>query len=191
MNTLEAIHARRSIRQFTDESVPRESIAQILEAGRQAPSGKNRQPWHFVVAQGAKKTEAVEVMWRALLRREEQGAELGSSNRTAGYMEQAPVIVFVFWSGPEENTLGLPSEFWTIAYVSSIGAAIQNMLLAACDLGLGTLWICDVFYAYDELRQWLGRQDQMIAAIAIGYPDECPAPRPRKPIEEIVTWVEE
>lgn len=73
MDALEAIHARRSIRQFTDAPVPRESMAQILEAGRQAPSGKNRQPWHFVVVQGAKKTEAVEVMWGALLRREEQG----------------------------------------------------------------------------------------------------------------------
>jgi len=191
MNTLEAIQARRSIRQFTDAPVPRESIAQILEAARQAPSGKNRQPWHFIVVQGAKKTEAMELMWGALARREEQGAQLGSSKLTAGYMDQAPVFVFVFWSGPEENTLGLPQEFWTIADVSSIGAAIQNMLLAAVDLGLGTLWICDVFYAYDELRQWLGREDQMIAVIAIGYPDESPEPRRRKPIEEIVTWVEE
>jgi nitroreductase len=136
MDALEAIQARRSIRQFTEAPVPREVLAQILEAGRQAPSGKNRQPWHFVVIQGAKKTEAMEVMRGALARREEQ-------------------------------------------------------LLAAVELDLGTLWICDVFYAYDELRQLLGRQDQMIAAIAIGYPDESPEPRSRKPIEEIVTWVED
>ncbi len=134
MDALEAIHARRSIRQFTEAPVPRESIAQILEAARQAPSGKNRQPWHFIVVQGAKKTEAMELMWGALRRREEQGAQLGSSKLTAGYMDQANVFVFVFWSGPEENTLGLPQEFWTIADVSSIGAAIQNMLLAAVDL---------------------------------------------------------
>jgi nitroreductase len=57
-------------------------------------------------------------------------------------------------------------------------------------LGLGTLWICYVFYAYDELRQWLGREDQMIAAVAIGYPDEAPDPRPRRPLEELVTWLD-
>jgi nitroreductase len=167
-------------------------VERILLAGVQAPSGKNRQPWHFVVAQGAKKREAVELVWGALVDREEQGAELGSSKWTAGCMEQAPVIVLVFYpqSLEDTQTLGLPREWWTIADVSSIGAAIQNMLLAALDLGLGTLWICDVFYAYDRLCQWLGRQDQMIAAIAIGYPDEAPDPRPRRSVEEVTTWLE-
>ncbi len=181
------------MRQFTDAPVSRDTIVQILEAERQAPSGKNRQPWHFIVAQGAKKTEAVEVMRTAVLLRKEQGEGLGSAERTLPHMEQAPVIVFIFYPQSVETPpdIGLPSEFWTVADLSSIGAAIQNMLLAALDLGLGTLWICDVFYAYDELRQWLGRQDQMIAAIALGHPDESPASRPRKPIEEIVAWVEE
>jgi len=187
MQTLEAIALRRSIRRFKPDPVPRELIERVLLAGVQAPSGKNRQPWHFVVTQGAAKREAVDVMRAALLRREEQGAELGTSKRTASHMEEAAAIVFIFWPGPEENTLGLPSEWWTIADVSSIGAAIENMLLAALDLGLGTLWICDVFYAYDPLRQWLGRQDQMIAAIAIGYPDEAPDAGPRRGIEEMTT----
>ena len=73
--------------------------------------------------------------------------------------------------------------------VQSIGAAIQNLLLAAQDLGLGTLWICDVFYAYDELCAWLGETHQMIAAVALGYPDEQPNPRPRKSVDEVTTWL--
>lgn len=72
----------------------------------------------------------------------------------------------------------------------SIGAAIQNMLLAAQALGLGTLWICDIFYAYDELHTWLGTDGQMIAAVSLGYPDQSPEPRPRKSVEEVTVFVE-
>ena len=63
------------------------------------------------------------------------------------------------------------------------------MLLAALDLGLGSLWICDVLYAYDDLCDWLKQEHQMIAAISFGYPDEQPGPRPRKPVSEVTTWL--
>ena len=62
-------------------------------------------------------------------------------------------------------------------------------MLAAYELGVGSLWICDVFYAYDELTAWLGETHQMIAAVSLGYPDESPGPRPRKPVSEVTTWV--
>jgi nitroreductase len=60
------------------------------------------------------------------------------------------------------------------------------MLLTAYDLGLGTLWICDVFYAYDELTEWLGEKTGLIAAVSLGYPDESPEPRSRRPLSELV-----
>lgn len=63
------------------------------------------------------------------------------------------------------------------------------MLPAALELGLGTLWICDVFYAYDDLCDWLGQEHQMIAAVSLGYPDEQPGPRPRKPLTEVAEWL--
>lgn len=188
MNTLEAISGRRSIRKFKSTPVPREAIETILEAARQAPSGKNRQPWHFIVVQGERCQEMVRVMRSGIEKARAAGRDLSSSEGTARFMEQAPVTVFIFYPQSAENT---PDVDWTIVDVQSIGAAIQNMLLAAEDLGLGTLWICDVFYAYDELRQWLGREDQMIAAVSIGYPDEAPGPRPRRPLEELVTWLGE
>ncbi len=99
-------------------------------------------------------------------------------------MEQAPVTVFVF-------SAGSAGEGGNVVDVQSIGGAIQTMLLAAQDLGLGTLWICDIFYAYEELRSWLGRTDQMIAAVSIGYADEAPGPRPRKPWREVTSWLAE
>jgi nitroreductase len=79
--------------------------------------------------------------------------------------------------------------FNDVVDVQSIGAAIQNMLLAAQESGLGSLWMCDVFYAYKELCAWLGQSGEMIAAVALGYADESPAARPRKPIGEVVRWV--
>ena len=59
MNTLEAIAARRSIRKFKSDPIPEDMLQKILTAGIQAPSGKNRQPWRFIVVQGEKRAEMI------------------------------------------------------------------------------------------------------------------------------------
>ena len=84
----------------------------------------------------------------------------------------------------------LPTDARNMFSWIGIGAAIQNMLLVAQDLGLGTLWICDVFFAYQELCEWLGETHQMIAAVSIGYPDEQPSARPRFPVNKVTRWLE-
>jgi len=193
MNTLEAIAARRSIRKFKDTPVPDEAIRTILQAAIQAPSAKNRQPWRFVVVRGDRRAEMVRIMRQGIDYVETLNLEfgIGSSRWTAAVMERAPVTVFVF-NDANEHTPGklMWDEPGDVTDVQSIGAAIQNMLLAAQDLGLGTLWICDVFYAYNELIAWLGETHQMIAAISLGYADESPAARPRKPFDEVVRWLD-
>lgn len=187
MNAIEAIYARRSIRKFKAQPVPRELIERILDATVQAPSGKNRQPWRFVVVEGEQeRAEMVSVMRQGIQKARRAGVPLGSSEHTASIMEQAPLTIFVFNSQHTDETEDSPG---VVVDVQSIGGAIQTMLLAALELGLGTLWICDVFYAYDELREWLGREDQMVAAVSIGYPDESPGPRPRRPWQEVTTWL--
>jgi nitroreductase len=116
---------------------------------------------------------------------------VGSAKYTLKVMEQAPVTVFVF------NPDGLPlslvksidQHLSAVVDIQSIGAAIQNTLLAAEELGLGSLWICDVYYAYEELSTWLGEHSEMIAAISFGVADEHPVARKRKPFEEVVHWV--
>ena len=191
MNTLEAIAGRRSIRKFQDKPLPDKVVEQILEAATLAPSGKNAQPWHFYVVREDKRDEMVRVMREGMARAQEAGVPPGSSEWTAGIMERAPVTVFVFNAATLaanhnlEAVLGLAN----LVEVQGIGAAIQNMLLAALELGVGSLWICDVFYAYEELTAWLGETHQMIAAVSLGYPDESPGPRPRKPVSEVTTWV--
>ncbi len=191
MSTLEAIAARRSIRKFRDDPVPDEALQAILAAGARAPSGKNRQPWRFVVVQEDKRAEMVRVMREGLARMKAEGTDLGGAEWTAVVMDHAPITVFVF--SPEGMhpwlTRSIEQAFTDVVNLQSIGAAIQNMLLAAQELGLGSLWICDVFYAYEELREWLGEAGQMVAAVSFGYPGESPAARPRMAVDELTRWL--
>jgi F420 biosynthesis protein FbiB-like protein len=187
MNVLEAIARRRSIRKFRAKPVPEDTIAKVLSAACQAPSGKNRQPWRFIVVREDERREMVRIMRAAIEGLKAQEVDTGSSEWTAEIMEQAPVTIFVFNAFEEHADRERPS-IMNVVDVQSIGAAIQNLLLAAQEYGLGTLWICDVFYAYRELCTWLGETHQMIAAVAMGYPDEQPAARPRKRLDEITAW---
>lgn len=64
------------------------------------------------------------------------------------------------------------------------------MNLAATELGLGSLWICDIYFAYKELNDWLDTAGQLFAALTLGYADETPSARPRKSMDNIVQWRE-
>ena len=191
MQTLEAIAQRRSIRKFKDQAVPDDLLEKILLAATQAPSGKNRQPWRFIVVTETHRVEMVRIMRSGIEKLKGYGVNPGSSEWTAKVMEHTPVTIFVFNENEtnDERERTLEEKIGNIVDVQSIGAAIQNMLLAAQDLGLGTLWICDVFFAYQELCEWLGETHQMIAAVSIGYPAERPSARPRLAVTEVTRWV--
>ncbi len=191
METMKAIEGRRSIRRFKDDPVPRDKLEAVLRAASLAPSGKNRQPWRFIVVEGASKPEMIRLMREGLAGEIAKGEDPGSCEWTIRVMERAPVTVFVFdpegippW---EPHSIG--QMFDDLVNFQSIGAAIQNMLLAAQDLGLGSLWICDVLYAYEGLRAWLGEPGEMIAAVSFGYAAESPDPRPRKDLGAIVRYM--
>ena len=191
METLEAITARRSIRKFTDRPVTEEDVNAVLAAAVLAPSGKNRQPWRFVVVAGDdKRAQMIRVMREGIADTKARGMEPGSAIMTARVMEGAPVTIFVFNPQGAHPWVSHSIEQTLMETVDtqSIGAAIQNMLLAAQAMGLGTLWMCDVWSAYEQLSAWLGESGQLIAAVALGYPDEQPAARPRRPMAEVVRW---
>jgi F420 biosynthesis protein FbiB-like protein len=191
METLEAIATRRSVRKFTDRPVSEETVGAVLAAAILAPSGKNRQPWRFVVVAGdEKRAQMIRVMRQGIADTKARGMETGSAIMTARVMERAPVTIFVF--NPEGvhpwTPHSLAQTLMEAVDTQSIGAAIQNMLLAARAMGLGTLWMCDVWSAYQQLEEWLGESGELIAAVALGYPDEEPAARPRRPLSEVVRW---
>lgn len=194
---ISAIYDRRSIRKFTDKPIPQKDITDIIQSGIKAPSSKNRQPWKYIVVQGNVKEEMLEVFRQGIEREENDNALLPESKQhiaaakyTVGIMAEAPTIIFVV------NSLGksilselTPEErVYEICNIQSIGASIQNMLLTATEKGIGSLWICDIYFAYSELCKWLGSDGQLIAAIAFGYPNESPKERLRRKIEDIVEW---
>jgi nitroreductase len=191
VNTLDAIAARRSIRRFKDDPIPETTLQAILTAATQAPSGKNRQPWRFVVVQGDRRAEMIHIMREAVARTKAQGEDPGSSEWTTNVMAQAPVTVFVFNPHGTRPWLAhsIDDMFQDLVNIQSVGAAIQNLLLAAQELGLGSLWIADVLYAYEELCGWLGEKGAMIAAVSLGTPAESPPARPRKPLEDVTRWM--
>jgi nitroreductase len=192
MDTFEAIEMRRSIRIFTNDPVPPAALEKILRAGTLAPSGKNKQPWKFYVIRGQKRDEMIVEMKKGIERLQKMGIRIGSARSTLEVMKQAPVTIFVFNPFSKHPLLKRDTfeSFSDLVDIQSVGAAIQNMLLAAHALGLGTLWICDVFFAYEEFCAWLGETGEMIAAVSLGYSDQSPEARPRKSVNEVTHYVE-
>ena len=169
-------------------------MREILRAGMWAPSAKNRQPWKFIVVKGDSKKEALDLMEKGIEKSEKgegvlAGApELYTNARfTLRCMAEAPVLVFIV------NPNGRPlTDNWTAAEkihelsdVQAIGAAAENMALQATTMGIGSLWIGNVFFAYEELHEWLG-EGEMVLAMSFGYPNHNPCPLARKSEEEVI-----
>lgn len=193
----EVIYNRRSIRKYLDKQVSKELIEQIIDAGRVAPSAKNRQPWRYIVLGGESKSEFLEHMWKGILREENECAMLPDSangladaKNTWNIMTQARILIVVINDNGKNpfDEINADSRFVEICDTLSIGASIENMLLKATELGLGTLWIANTCYAYKELTQYLETSQQLVGAIALGYANEAPMQRPRKKMEEVVEY---
>jgi nitroreductase len=165
----EAIMGRRSVRVYTDEPVPIELVRKALEAGTWAPSAKNGQQWRFTVLTGESKRKLIEAMREGLdetAKRIGRGA-MGSSFSSCAIMEEAPVVIMIWNAGSHAMSAagrvaiflrGRGAEDLALwAEMEGVSAAVQNMLLEAYALGLGSLWICDVLYAYSPLRKHLGK----------------------------------
>lgn len=195
---LQAILNRRSIRKYKDKNISKSDIEEIIRAGMSAPSSKNEQPWKFIIVSNDSKIKMANIMKQGMEREKdrpllpESAQYLGSAKHTLHIMEQAPVIIFI------ENRLGVEitdtlttdERVSEICNAQSIGAAIENMTLTATALGLGSLWICDTFFAQAELKDWLNIKGELYAALAIGYADERPSARPRYNINDIAEWRE-
>lgn len=182
MEIEQAILKRKSIRKFKNKDIEEETIFELIESARQAPSAKNRQPWFFLTVKNNKKNKIANIMleWR---KKEESKEFLPNSvNVSATAIKEAPVLILVFRE--KDNN-------WLVGDCLSIGAAIQNIALTAVSKGLGTLWIRDVVYTKDEIANFVGYNNlELNSAIAVGVPNENPKRRPRKDITEIIRFLE-
>lgn len=194
---MDCIKERRSIRKYKPQLLEKETIDEIIKAGTSAPSAKNRQPWKFIVYGGESKKGLLAEMEKGLLRERDGGAIMPSSKsgladafHTLKIMKEAPVLIVLLntnSASPFEN-IGAEERITEICDSLSIGAAVQNMLLKATELGVGSLWIANTFFAYPELTDYIGTAYQLVGAVSLGYSDEAPAARPRKRLADVAEY---
>jgi nitroreductase len=197
ISLFEAIHSQRAIRRFTDEPVPDEAIQRILEAAVRAPSGRNRQPWRFVVI----RDEVVKQQIGDFYRRACEAAGIGqkwipelskkvneSVAHLANHMGDAPVLILPCI----EHATAQPAQTSELTAGSSIYPAVQNLMLAARALGLGTTLTTVHTMFEDEIKTLLGipRNVQTTALIPMGYPapEENFGGSRRRPVTELTHY---
>ena len=194
---IKEIENRRSIRKYKRHEISKEIIEDIIYSATLAPSAKNRQPWKFIVYQGKEKDKLVDVM-RHGINSEKMTHELmpewafaiPDAENTVRIMQEVPCLIAVLNTNQHTPFASIENEKRIVEICDSlsIGAAIENMILTATGYGLGTLWIANTCFAYNELMDFIGTDSQLTGIVAIGFANEAPAKRPRKPFEEIVEY---
>jgi nitroreductase len=177
------IHERRSVRMYQDKAVPKDVMDEIINAGNDAPSGSNAQPWRFVVVEDKKVRERLVELSNPLVEKwiEKYANEtfkklrerLSAKNTDTIYYS-APAIIFVIGKGPS-SPLDCPM-------------VCENMMLAARSLGVGSCWVhfgqlvCDE----PEVMKMLEISDgeKVYGPILLGYPkgDFPKAPPKKEPV---------
>lgn len=170
MDVFEAIKRRRSIRAFTCEDVSKEEIEQLLDAARYAPSAGNIQPWEFTVIRNFRIKQKLSV------------AALDQK-----FIEEAPVVIVVC-ANEMRSGKGYSNRGVTLYCLQDTAAAIQNMLLTACALGLGACWV-GAFHE-EDVRKILSIPQGVrpIAIIPVGHPADNPEIRFKRALSEIVHY---
>ena len=196
-NTLaKLMQGRRSVRQYQATPVARELIEQVLEAARWAPSPHGRQPWRFVVLTRQELKErladAMGATWQRNLEMDGQEAKIVQIRREKSRQRilQAPVLIMpcLYLEDldryPDEQR---QSDETTMA-IQSLGAAVQNMLLMAYDLGLDGGWMCAPLFCPEVVCQALELDTRLIphALITLGYAAADPRRRERLPLSSLI-----
>jgi nitroreductase len=161
MDVLEAIKARRSIRRYKSEKVPREVLMRVLEAARLAPSAYNRQPFQLIVVSDEKLRKAI--------------ANLLPRGKFA---RESPIVI-VGVGDPETSP-----DFYLIDTI----IALEHCVIAAVNEGLGTCWIG--LFDEEGIKKLLhvNESKRVVALLSMGYPAEVPPPKPKKSLEELIQF---
>lgn len=162
---------RRSIRAYTSKKINRTDIIQILTAASWAPSGNNLQPWRFSVITN---TELIK--------------ELSALTIYQTWVQSAPCLIAVFLNTKTVDDR-IPNIY--LKHVQAIGAAIQNMLLTAHELGLGTCWIGEILKNEDKVKELIGisSEMQLMAIISVGYPSKNSKSRRMDISKTMINWL--
>lgn len=190
MDLMQAIKERRSYRAYSDQPVEEEKLQAILEAGRWAPSVMNLQPWRFFVLKNPDLKTGLKTACYETLQTIYQASGWNWVGKfSLEFLTQAPVIIVV--AGDPKKTGAdqfLPGR--GTGYAFSCCAAVQNMHLAAHSLGLGTLWF--TLYETSRVKELLNLPAELdvVSMIVLGYPSETAAAIKRKPLEDMVSYID-
>jgi len=219
MDIMEAIRKRKSIRAYASEPVPRDVMKELLEAAFMAPTGSNSQPWKFYVVAGERKRQLDDVLLNCLeeshktsneLQMGREGGDAKAQERIAArrmeLMQEVMEILrkndvpidkfvkgsFVYFDAPVAIFITMDQSLAENTLVA-VGAAVENLMLLACEKGLGTCWIGMALMYSKEIRENLGIPDseRIITSLALGYPDdEAPINSFKASKDDLDTFVE-
>ena len=174
MDIYEAIAARRSVRKYGPDAVPDAALERVLNAGRLAPSGHNRQPWRFVVVREESRRLAL--------------AEAAAAHNA--FIAEAPVVLaflglLAYENAPAPDARTRGSWTWDMYIRYNVSIAGAYVTLAAAAEGLGTCWINN--YDEERVRAVLKIPEEyaLVCLMPLGYAAEEPRVKPRLPIAEI------
>ena len=161
MDAFEAIAKRRSVRKYKTQPVPPDLLEEVIDCGRRAPTAMNIQPWEFVVVTDADTRKSF--------------ADLCDYGK---FFADAPVCILTFCKD-------------TKYYLEDGCAAIENMLIAASALELGTCWVAGDKKPYAAtIAQKLGAPAgyRLVGLMALGYPADSAKPTEKRPLEKVLHW---
>lgn len=165
---MDLIEKRKSIRSYKPQDVEEEKLNYILQAFRKAPSAKNLQPWKLIVVKDKKKISDLSI---------------ACNNQT--FISEAPVLIVA--CAKEDEAYGVMGGYMN-SYPVDVALALEHLILAATEKGLGTCWIG----AFKEklVKDLLNVPDnvRVVAITPVGYPAIEGRTRGRKPISEIVCY---
>jgi nitroreductase len=208
MDALEALLTTRSMRRFTKEPVSDEEVWTCLRAACQAPSGGNVQPWQFLVLRDAEAKRRIAEIYRRAYDRYEasllahlppfRAAEererffrtMRAARHLAEHLAEVPVLVLVL---AHRVDLGLEDEQGRLdigPIWASVYPAVQNLMVAARALGIGSTLTTVIRVYQDEAREACGIPDrfEIAALVPLGRPRGRFAVAPRKPAEAVTHW---
>lgn len=199
LTTKEAIEQRRSIRKFKPDPVPEEVIDALLDSARLAPSGCNAQPWRFKVvkddetkhrlAQAAYDQPFIAEAPVVLVCCADIGAYLEgmvSGTEDLGRIGAVEERVVKIICAAADTMKTIPLEQVGPRIAMNVAIAVEHIALRALDFGLGSCWIRLI--NEQMVKRIFDWDDNLyvVALLPLGYPDEAPAPRMRRALEEIL-----
>jgi nitroreductase len=195
--TLKTINERHSIRTFLRDDVTEGEINVLLHAANAAPSAHNQQAWRFVILRGEKRQGLAQLVTEKSASFPRPAAAL--LRMGAKSIISAPVVIAIVNTGDlirhgtelfkvEKDTA---HDFFRTMEIQSSAAAVENILLAATSIGLGTVWLGVLYLIKDEVLRYLGEPEgEFMAVVPVGRPAKIGSGPKKQPVEMKVKSLE-